>query len=151
MLDKRIQFDDRWDRDDGTTVLWFTAPKELLMGKYPEAESMEISVEVPTNNIKPEYAIVEMSPTKYVEEEDGYTDYDWCEIDIPLDEIEELIEMAIGKPNIRENLWVCEHCLMAIESREGNQATLIHYVDEDDNCKCDWCEDDEFDVLYELI
>ena len=24
----------------------------------------------------------------------------------------------------RENLWVCSHCLMAIESREGNQVTL---------------------------
>ena len=25
---------------------------------------------------------------------------------------------------LRDKLWVCEHCLMAIESREGNQATL---------------------------
>jgi hypothetical protein len=50
----------------------------------------------------------------------------------------------------REKLWVCKNCLMAIESREGNQATLRHSVDEDD-CKCDWCEDEGFDTLYELI
>ena len=50
----------------------------------------------------------------------------------------------------RKTLWVCEHCLAAIESREGNQATLIHGVDEDES-KCDWCEESGFDTLYELI
>jgi len=57
----------------------------------------------------------------------------------------------------REKLWVCERCLMAIESKEGNQATLRHYIDlefdEDDTdaSKCDWCEESDFDTLYELI
>ena len=53
----------------------------------------------------------------------------------------------------REKLWVCEHCLMAIESREGNLATLRHYVDEEDEneSKCEWCEDTGFDTLYELV
>jgi hypothetical protein len=53
----------------------------------------------------------------------------------------------------RENLWVCEHCLAAIESREGNQATLRHRVDEDDDVdsKCEWCEEVGFDTLYELV
>lgn len=50
----------------------------------------------------------------------------------------------------RETMWVCDRCLMAIESREGNQATLRHWVDEDDS-KCDWCEEVGFDTLYELI
>ena len=56
-------------------------------------------------------------------------------------------------PRERENMWVCEHCLWAIESREGHQATLAHYIDEEDECssKCDWCEEDGFDLLYELI
>ena len=51
------------------------------------------------------------------------------------------------------HLFVCSHCLMAIESREGNQATLRHYVDEDDDneSKCDWCDETGFDTLYELI
>lgn len=55
-----------------------------------------------------------------------------------------------------DNLKVCDHCLMAIESREGNQATIKHYIDSDDTeTKCDWCgetaDEGGFDVLYELI
>lgn len=53
----------------------------------------------------------------------------------------------------RETLWVCEHCLMGIESREGNQATLAHGVDEMDaiESRCDWCHECGFDTLYELV
>lgn len=56
-------------------------------------------------------------------------------------------------PLPRDSMWVCEHCLWAIESREGHQATLSHYVDEEDEdeSKCDWCEEVGFDLLYELI
>jgi hypothetical protein len=51
-----------------------------------------------------------------------------------------------------ETLKVCEHCLMAIESREGKLATLTHYIDCDDNeSNCDWCGETEIDVLYEII
>lgn len=94
MLDKRIKFDERWDRDDGTTVLWFTAPKNLLPREYPEAESMEISIECPTEYISADYATVEVSPTKYDEETGCYTDYDWQEFDFPYDEIQALIKLA---------------------------------------------------------
>jgi hypothetical protein len=58
----------------------------------------------------------------------------------------------------RKTMWVCEHCLMAIESREGNQAILKHDIelefDEEDfdgASKCDWCEESGHDTLYELI
>ena len=53
----------------------------------------------------------------------------------------------------RKTLWVCEHCLQAIESREGTQAIYRHSVDEDDPIEshCDWCEQDGFDTLYELV
>jgi hypothetical protein len=53
----------------------------------------------------------------------------------------------------RETLWVCEHCLWAIESREGDQATLRHYVDETDavDSMCGWCGECGFEELYELI
>ena len=53
----------------------------------------------------------------------------------------------------RKTLWVCDRCLMAIESHEGNQATLLHYVDENDDeeSKCEWCGEIGFDTLYELI
>ena len=57
----------------------------------------------------------------------------------------------------RKTLWVCKHCLMAIESREGTQATIKHNIDdieylEDENeSKCDWCDETGFTELYELI
>lgn len=53
----------------------------------------------------------------------------------------------------RQTLWVCEHCLMGIESREGNQARLAHGVDEHDavESKCDWCKSCGHDTLYELV
>ena len=53
----------------------------------------------------------------------------------------------------REHLWVCEHCLWAIESHEGNQARLAHYVDEMDavESRCDWCHECGHDTLYELV
>lgn len=93
MLDKRIKFDERWDRNDGTTVLWFIAPKELLP-ECPDAESVAISVECPTEYISADYATVEFSPTKYVKEDGCYVDYDWREVSVPYDEIVALIELA---------------------------------------------------------
>lgn len=54
-----------------------------------------------------------------------------------------------------KTLFVCEHCLMAIESREGKQMTIRHDValeyEEDEKHQCDWCGDEEINVLYELI
>ncbi len=53
----------------------------------------------------------------------------------------------------REHLWVCDHCLCGIESKEGTQAARAHYVDEHDavESRCDWCKEVGFDTLYELI
>ena len=53
----------------------------------------------------------------------------------------------------KEYLYVCERCLMAIESREGNFARKIYRTDEEDelDCTCDWCEEGGFDELYQLI
>jgi hypothetical protein len=112
--------------------------------------------------------------------DDMWTDYDWLNfpyakdgdvwdmgMSIGPDEnfewiTENLIKMYYGACHLkladdglilREKMWVCEHCLMAIESREGNQATMRHYVDEDDDVEseCDWCKEVGFDTLYELI
>lgn len=52
---------------------------------------------------------------------------------------------------MNNNLKVCLHCLMAIESREGYQPTIPHYIDLEEPGFCEWCEEDGFDVLYELI
>lgn len=94
MIDKRIEFDEAWNKEDNETVLFFIAPKEMLYGDYPEAVSAEISIEFPTDLAEAEYATVEISPTRYVEEDDGYEDYDWCELILPDEEINALIEMA---------------------------------------------------------
>ena len=95
MLDKRIEFDEKYiDEEYGTTTLYFIAPKEMLNGKYPEAESMEISIEYPTDHFEACYASVEFSPTKYDEENDCYTDYEWFDVDMSYEDIEALIELA---------------------------------------------------------
>lgn len=54
---------------------------------------------------------------------------------------------------MEDNLKVCWHCLLGIESHEGKQFTKELWIDEDDmeNSKCDWCEETGFDTLYELI
>ena len=95
MLDNRIKLEDRYYNDEyGTTTLYFIAPKEMLNGKYPEATSMEISVEFPTEHPEANYASVMFSPTKYDEEEDVYTDYDWYDVDMPYEDIEALIALS---------------------------------------------------------
>ena len=54
-----------------------------------------------------------------------------------------------------ENLKVCSHCLLAIESREGVQPVNEIYVSEGENQVCGWCgqtaEEGGFDTLYELL
>ena len=98
MLDERIKFDERHDSEYyGTTTLYFIAPKEMLKefiptNDYPEAVSMEISIEFPTEHIEADYANVCVSPTR--EDENGTEDYDWYDVDIPNDEIEGLIKLA---------------------------------------------------------
>ena len=98
MLDERIKFDERHDNEEyGITTLYFIAPKEMLKtfiptNDYPEAVSMEISIEFPTDHIEADYANVCVSPTR--EDENGTEDYDWYDVDIPNDEIEELIKLA---------------------------------------------------------
>ena len=102
MIDKRIKFDERYDNEDyETTTLYFIAPKEMLktmmVNDYPDAVSMEISIEFPTECIAPKYASVCISPTRYDEDTDSYEDYDWYDIDLPYDEIDELISLALNQ------------------------------------------------------
>lgn len=95
MIDKRIEFDERYDnKEEGTTTLYFVAPKELLPREYPEAVSMEISVEFPINHPEARYADVQYSPTKMDKENECFLDYDWTGFTLPYDEIEELIALA---------------------------------------------------------
>lgn len=54
--------------------------------------------------------------------------------------------------NTMENLRVCAHCLMGIEAHEGKQRTTEIFVDETDEqeSKCEWCEESGFDTLFIL-
>lgn len=94
MIDKRIEFDEAWNKEDNETVLYFTAPIEMLWGDYPDAVSMEISVEFPTDHAEAAYANVEISPTRYDEENDCYEDYDWSELSLSDADVNALIELA---------------------------------------------------------
>lgn len=98
---EQIKLDEKFcSKDWGSTTLYFTAPKEMLKEFveneiFPEAVSMEISIEFPNCNAPEKYATVQVSPTN-VEGED----YDWYEISLPDDDILNLIALAeksIGK------------------------------------------------------
>lgn len=99
MIGKRIKFDEKYDDEDyRTTTLYFIAPKEMLKtfiptNDYPEAIAMEISIEFPANHIEANYGDVCVSPTREVD--GGTEEYDWYDIDLPYDEIEELIKIAM--------------------------------------------------------
>lgn len=129
-------------------------------------------------NDDPTYAI--NAGIKVWTSDDLWTDYDW--INFPYEKDGDVWDMGLSiAPNdnykrivdsllkwyyevcsftiadngeiLKNMMCVCEHCLMAIESREGNQATLKHGVDEMDaiESRCDWCHECGFDTLYELI
>ena len=95
-----IKFEERYDDAEiKITELYFTAPKELLNGDYPEAEHSTIRVDIPMGLpramfLKSVYAEVHLSPTKYVEEDDCYRDYDWSDIEISCNDTDELIRLV---------------------------------------------------------
>lgn len=97
LLPKGIEFDEEYTDNDGMTTYYFTAPKETLeclvgQGVYPEADAMELAVELPEGAADGTFASVTVSPSKT---EDGMTtDYDWRDIDLPADEVDALILFA---------------------------------------------------------
>ena len=67
MLDPRISFEESYECPEANTVtLYFIAPVDMLDGKYPDAKSMEISIEFPAGKPEARYAEVMFSPTKAV-------------------------------------------------------------------------------------
>lgn len=92
-VDPQIVFDERYDDEESeTTTLYFIAPKEMLSEygyNYPEAVSAEISIELPMGTLLAERACVGISPT----DADG-SDYDWNDIELPYDIVNELIKLA---------------------------------------------------------
>lgn len=94
MLDNRIQFDERYNNEEyEETTLYFMTHKDVLGGKYPEAVHAEISLHFPINDIRSDSCyIAAISPTMKID--DSYTDYDWCDLDLSDEEIDDLIILA---------------------------------------------------------
>ena len=98
MLDQRIKFDESHICEEhGTISLFFTCPKELLIENYSEAEYAELSIECPKEYIDAKFSNVEISPVMYDEKSEKYIYYDWRYIELPYEEIEELIKLAETK------------------------------------------------------
>ena len=59
----------------------------------------------------------------------------------------------VKKHDLAKPLWVCDHCLCAIEAHEGRQMHHEWDVDPDDErrSKCDWCEYIGFCTLNEIL
>lgn len=91
-----------YEKTSGYTYLYFIGPKASLeiTGKdYPEAIASCISLEfLGEDEIIPSEVIVSISPTREVD--GALEDYDWTFIDIPIDEVVSLIEIAGGKINV---------------------------------------------------
>lgn len=50
-----------------------------------------------------------------------------------------------------KKMKVCERCLWAIESREGNQRSEKHWIEDEEEIVCEWCENViENDSYYEI-
>ena len=89
MLDRRIKFREKVvNKEYDTTTFYFTAPKDLYPHNVPEADSLMLSVEFPTNQPEARHAILEYSPVVYGGLEG------WTDIDLPYDEIEALIDLG---------------------------------------------------------
>ena len=91
---KNLEFDERYDSEEhGTTTLYFTAPKEYLKDflyeglEFPEAVSMELSLEYPQND--PSDVYIQVSPTN----EEG-EDYDWFDVVLSDQDIQRLFDIA---------------------------------------------------------
>ena len=97
MLDKNlIQFEEKYDSEEyETTTIYFIYPKEMLEKEYPDATMATLSIECPTNCIEASTASCVISPTK--KECGGLTDYDWQDIELPYEDIEMLLELALEK------------------------------------------------------
>ena len=97
-IDSRVTFEEAVDSEvDDTVTFYFvsdkTLLKELLGDKYPEADEMTLSIECPHSNVTAGYAHVLVSPFK--DNKGQVEDYDWNDIDIPLEEISSLIDEAL--------------------------------------------------------
>lgn len=113
---KDVVFDERvYSEEAKEWTYYFTAPAKKVLDMFPgrykpeDVVATEISIELPCER-KYEYdfgsidgVVVSISPTS--EDEDGRTDYDWEDIDIPDSEILELLEKGMRQSFTFEEYW----------------------------------------------
>lgn len=91
-LDTAILEDRYISEEHDTTTLYFSLPSDVLEGKYPEAESAELSIEYPSASPYAENATIMISPTKNTGSE--ISDYDWQDVSLDMDIVQRLINKA---------------------------------------------------------
>ena len=101
MLDKRIKFHESYIEEEYNTItFYFIAPKDLFDNIDKETDYVELSVECPREYISSSYSTVEYSPVEYNKKNQTYIPYDWRDIELPYEEIDELIKLAEEKGGI---------------------------------------------------
>lgn len=85
-----------YNREENTITLYFTAPSSILdnffaKGSYPDAISAELSVSIGDHPYLSE-PVVCISPTRNTM--GGTEDYDWSEISLPDNELDEILNLA---------------------------------------------------------
>ena len=98
----KIEFDGVYVNELEMVSLYFIAPKDLLLEKFPEAVSAEIKLEYPLNCHSINGVSVEMSPTRQTED-GGYEDYEWFAIVLLYSDIEALLKLANKTTPIMES------------------------------------------------
>lgn len=86
----KLKLKEQWISESlGTTVLFFIAPKEWIVGKYPEANSAEISCEFYTVKTTEGIISLMISPTK------NGCSYDWDNLELDDKTVKELIKFGL--------------------------------------------------------
>ena len=81
--------DDSYTSEYGTITLYFAVPKEWLGDQWPESSGTTISIEYPKERPEARYASAMISPTNNAD--DAHSDYDWADLDLPYENVEQLI------------------------------------------------------------
>ena len=95
-----VEFDESYDNGEFlTTTFYFTASKDILAlfmppEDYAEAVLAEISVEMSNQFPEPAFCACSISPTR--EFDGGLEDYDWRNIALTDEEINNLLKLAGG-------------------------------------------------------
>lgn len=82
------------EKQNSTTTLYFTAPKEWTKCSEEGHCSSCIMIEFPASHPNPDYTKVSISPT--IEDEDEFSDVDWGILDISDEEIQMLFDKAFS-------------------------------------------------------